>query len=140
MGKRGREGSQGRCASKPVSMVTTWGCRELDPLGSLGSGVELTPPERAHPGAPMRLLPLALVKGCSWGASPLHPGPSTQRIPPAESSAGTWGLELCERTAGDGGHRQHLSEQVGVSAPFKEQRTLGTRSTQTHAWNVLPAE
>lgn len=42
-------------------------------------------PERARPGAPVRSLPLGLVKGCSWGASPLHPRPSTQRIPRAGS-------------------------------------------------------
>ena len=117
-------------------MVTTWGCWELDPLGSLGSGVELTPPKRATLGHRCAYSHWPWLTAAPGGECPA-PGPSTQRMPQAGSRCWCPGLEL---SAGDGGRGQRPSEQGEVSAPFKEQKTLGTRSTQTRTWNVLPAE
>lgn len=107
-GKTGAgEGSRGRRVSEPVSTVAACGCRELCPPGSLGSRVELAP-EQARPRAPLRSLPLGLVKGRSWGASPLHPRSST----PEEELCS--GAGLCGLISGDGAQAVSVRGGRGV--------------------------
>lgn len=89
-GKRGREGSQGRRVSEPVSTVAACGCRELDPPGSLGSRVELAPPSKPAQGHRCVHSHWAWLRAAPGGRVPCTPGPVLR------GGAGTRGLELCE--------------------------------------------